>query len=150
MGPRYLMVASLKCYFLWLAILGEREPARKCPTVVNCRACDVDQFVGVNELLRARAHLGLRRDNTSQHPSRATTANTRCTSLAASCERPSSLTMPVDRLLATLLRSLQTYTDQQDTPRSVVPVACAMHRYTDKLQDTRHDNFTSHDSGKPA
>jgi hypothetical protein len=27
--------------------------------------------------------------------------------------------MPVDRLLATLLRSLQTYTDQQDTPRSV-------------------------------
>ena len=26
-------------------------------------------------------------------------------------------TMPVDRLLSTLLRSLQTYTDQQDTPR---------------------------------
>lgn len=25
--------------------------------------------------------------------------------------------MPVDRLLSTLLRSLQTYTDQQDTPR---------------------------------
>lgn len=25
--------------------------------------------------------------------------------------------MPVDRLLTTLLRSLQTYTDQQDTPR---------------------------------
>jgi hypothetical protein len=142
MGPRYLMVASLKCYFLWLTILGEREPARKCPTVVNCRACDVDQSIRRSECLR--------RDNTSQHPSRATTANTRCTSLAASCERPSSLTMPVDRLLATLLRSLQTYTDQQDTPRSGVPVACAMHRYTDKLQDTRHDNFTSHDSGKPA
>jgi hypothetical protein len=33
--------------------------------------------------------------------------------------------MPVDRLLATLLRSLQTYTDQQDTPRSVSRVACA-------------------------
>ena len=27
--------------------------------------------------------------------------------------------MPADRLLQTLLRSLQTYTDQQDTPRLV-------------------------------
>jgi hypothetical protein len=35
--------------------------------------------------------------------------------------------MPVDRLLATLLRSLQTYTDQQDTPRFVFPVACEAH-----------------------
>lgn len=29
--------------------------------------------------------------------------------------------MPADRLLSTLLRSLQTYTDQQDTPRYVAP-----------------------------
>jgi hypothetical protein len=32
-----------------------------------------------------------------------------------------ALTMPVDQLLSTLLRSLQTWTDQQDTPRYASP-----------------------------
>ena len=37
--------------------------------------------------------------------------------------------MPVDRLLSTLLRSLQTYTDQQDTPR-----------YASRVYDKHHAN----------
>lgn len=39
-------------------------------------------------------------------------------------ERLISARMPADRLLSTLLRSLQTYTDQQDTPRYACPPAC--------------------------
>jgi hypothetical protein len=96
------MVASWECNYLWLALLQEREPARKLRKVVKLSACDVDSSSAVNSC-----------------PGPERTSACGCTSLTGSCERPSSHTMPVDRLLATLLRSLQTYTDQQDTPRSV-------------------------------
>jgi len=44
------------------------------------------------------------------------------------CKRLVDTKMPVDRLLSTLLRSLQTYTDQQDTPRYVSHLESTLRR----------------------
>jgi len=46
-----------------------------------------------------------------------------------------SVVMPADRLLGTLLRSLQTYTDQQDTPRYQSSVQALLWTVTDDLSD---------------
>ena len=52
--------------------------------------------------------------------------------------------MPVDRLLSTLLRSLQTYTDQQDTPRYASRVhGSAAHTNHDSLLGTASSLLTT-------
>jgi hypothetical protein len=87
------------------------------------RVCAHEAVVGMNVATCALGFVGLRLPTFNRRVPRS--PNQVNTSHSSTIQSPWDehtrylivISMPADRLLSTLLRSLQTYTDQQDTPR---------------------------------